>query len=267
MTASFGKSLYNAIQAGTITCNFGGVALGDSWINPMSFVKNWAPYLWATAEIDWNGYIAIMKASNNTQAAVDQKKWSLATDLWGETEDTVERYSANVNFYNILQRGQPEKLKGKVGPWRYLRTVNDDSLNELMNGPMKKKLNIPSNVFWGGQSDNVFKALYVDFMQDVTSTVDFLLSSGINVVIYTGNLDLICCTIGTLDWMTNLKWSGMSIWNNTQRKSIFDNNEVLLAFEKSYKNLRFFTILAAGHMVPTDSPIAAEIMLRSVIYK
>jgi len=39
MTASFGKSLYNAIQAGTITCNFGGVALGDSWINPMSFVK------------------------------------------------------------------------------------------------------------------------------------------------------------------------------------------------------------------------------------
>jgi len=232
MTASFGKALYNAIKGGKIKCDFGGVALGDSWINPMSFVKNWGPYLWATAEVDWNGYIAIMKASNATQSAVNQKDWSTATDLWGSAEETVENYSSNIDFYNILQRGGDNKRKDKsVGPWRYLRTVNDDGLTALMNGPIKKKLNIPTNVVWGGQSENVFRALYVDFMQDVTSTVDYLLNNGVNVVVYTGNLDLICCSIGTLDWMTNLKWSGMNNWNGITREEIYDV-DTIVAFEK-----------------------------------
>jgi len=268
MTASFGKGLYNAIQQGSIKCNFGGVALGDSWINPMSFVKNWAPYLWSTAEIDWNGYLAIMKASNSTQAAVDQKRWTTATQLWGQTEDVVEQYSDSVNFYNILQRNTDQKQQKKntfKGPLRYMNEVNDDGLTALMNGPVKQKLNIPTNVVWGGQSMNVFEALAEDFMQDVTSTVDFLLNNGVNVVVYTGNLDLICCTIGTLDWMKGLKWSGMSSWNLAYRRSVYDPSNIVVAFDKTYKNLRFYTILAAGHMVPTDQPIAAEIMLRTVI--
>lgn len=56
---------------------------------------------------------------------------------------------------------------------------------------------------WGGQSNDVFSHLSVDFMQDVTPTVDYLLEKGFPVVVYSGNLDLICCTMGTFDWMNS----------------------------------------------------------------
>jgi len=265
MASSFGKALFDAIKAKSITCNFGGVALGDSWINPMSFVKNWAPYLWTTAEVDWNGYNSISKAANMTQAAVDQKKWTTATDLWGVTEAAVQICTDGINFYNILQRGISETKEKVFGPLRYLRATGGDGLDALMNGEIKKKLNIPNNVYWGGQSNNVFQYLYEDFMQDVTGTVDYLLNNGVTVVIYTGNLDLICCSTGTFDWMNNLKWSGMYNWLNSRRDSIYDPSSMIVGFEKTYKNLRVFTILDAGHMIPTDQPIAAEIMLNSVL--
>jgi serine carboxypeptidase 1 len=83
-------------------------------------------------------------------------------------------------------------------------------------------------------------------MQDVVATVDSLLGSGVKVVVYSGNLDLICCTIGTLDWMNYMQWNGYSQWKTSPRSSILDSAGSIVAFEKSFQNLRFFTILGAG---------------------
>jgi len=111
MTASFGKALNDAINAGQITSNFKGVALGDSWIEPMDFVNNWAPYLFATAEINQAGYDTIKQWADKTQAACDAQKWVTATNLWSVTETAVEEVSDGVDFYNILDRSGSDKKK------------------------------------------------------------------------------------------------------------------------------------------------------------
>lgn len=267
MAADFAAALTQAIKSGKVNCNFQAVALGDAWIRPMSFVNSWGPFLYATAEIDSVGLQKIQKAANATQRAVDQKQWSRATDLWANTEDVVEQVGAGVNFYNILHR--PASSRSSFGITRAMQRqllhLKGDKLTALMTGPIAKKLGIPSSVTWGSQSSDVFQALSGDFMQDVVATVDSLLTNGVKVVVYTGNLDLICCSIGTLDWMNYLHWSGYPSWKAAPRTNLVSQAGSIVGFEKSFQNLRFFTILAAGHMIPSDQPEAGQILLRSVL--
>lgn len=94
-----------------------------------------------------------------------------------------------------------------------------------MNGPVRQKLGvIPENVTWGGtafdtsnkiccsskantfasscvpvrpgQAEEVFSKMAGDFMKPVVDVVDQLLSAGVNVTVYNGQLDLIVDTMG-----------------------------------------------------------------------
>ena len=59
----------------------------------------------------------------------------------------------NVDFYNILNHnGNSETVQSTSEKYAttYLKIVHEDKLSQLMNGPVKKALNIPSNVTWGG---------------------------------------------------------------------------------------------------------------------
>lgn len=45
-TSSTLLSVFQNIQAGKISCNFKGFAMGDSWISPIDSTLTWAPYLY-----------------------------------------------------------------------------------------------------------------------------------------------------------------------------------------------------------------------------
>ena len=44
-----------AIQDGSVKCNFKGFAMGDSWISPVDSVLTWGPYLYATVSTPTSG--------------------------------------------------------------------------------------------------------------------------------------------------------------------------------------------------------------------
>ena len=63
-----------------------------------------------------------------------------------------------VDFFNILRHHSPDgqsvsEVRGNGGRQlpRLLRRYHEDPLSALMNGPIKKQLNIPQNVVWGGK--------------------------------------------------------------------------------------------------------------------
>lgn len=283
MTTSFAKALNDAIKAGTVNSNFRGVALGDSWIEPMDFVNTWAPYLYNTAEINQDGYDQISLWANRTQSACDRNQWETATNLWSVTETVVEEVSAGVDFYNILDRNTSDDFR-KRGDLNIERFVGDktftsarfmrkhlsryaaDPLTIYMNGPNREYLGIiPEDVIWGAQSNKVFDYLSADFMQSVTSVVDELISSGISVNIYSGNLDLICCTIGTVRWINRLKWKDLSKFWASERTT-FEVDGIIVGFKQTYDNVAFYTILDAGHMVPSDQGEASILMVQDIIF-
>lgn len=86
-------------------------------------------------------------------------------------------------------------------------------------------------------------------------------------MVYNGQLDLICDTLGTLDWVNQLKWSGINYWKNNATKTTYfpEGSNKLGGFYKGYKNFEFYWIMMAGHMAPTDNPEASIEMVKRII--
>ena len=147
---------------------------------------------------------------------------------------------------------------------------------------------IPDDVIWGAQSGAVFSNLTEDFMLDVVGVVDDVLdrgelpsrqgaevqgaepscqtelsvkaghcscgdAAGVPVYIYSGQLDLICCHIGTEDWIQTLDWEGRADFEKAPSQPLLHQDGELMGFRKQHTNLHQFVLLNAGHMV---SPLA-----------
>uniref|UniRef100_A0A4D5R9R6 Carboxypeptidase n=1 Tax=Scolopendra viridis TaxID=118503 RepID=A0A4D5R9R6_SCOVI len=274
MAVTFSKTLLKAIEAQKIRCNFAGVALGDSWISPEHSVLSWGPFLYSTSLIDESGLRAINDSAYNVKGAIDKKDFAKATELWNVAETVVQKYTNNVNFYNILTKDNsdvskiPEFTQKHLGNLyrRHVLTFQDDELSKLMNGKIREKLHtIPPNVTWGGQSADVFAALSEDFMKPVTLTVEQLLNlTRLPVIVYNGQLDLIVDTLGTNAWIQNIKWLGLPSFMNATRSPIAIPGDDTAAFVKSFKNFAMYWILKAGHMVPADAGATGLKLLQMV---
>ncbi|XP_037351330.1 retinoid-inducible serine carboxypeptidase [Talpa occidentalis] len=280
MAAGIGLELHKAIQQGTIQCNFAGVALGDSWISPVDSVLSWGPYLYSMSLLDDQGLAEVSQAAEQVLDAINKGRYKEATELWGEAENVIEQNTDGVNFYNILTKDTPmSAMKSSLEftqshlvhlCQRYVRRLHQDALSQLMNGPIRKKLKIiPEDCSWGAQAPNVFINMQGDFMKAVISIVDELLEAGVNVTVYNGQLDLIVDTMGQEAWVRKLKWAELSKFNQLKWKALYSDPESseTSAFVKSHKNLAFYWILRAGHMVPSDQGEMALKMMRLVTHQ
>ncbi|CAN4119434.1 unnamed protein product [Withania somnifera] len=275
-------SALKAIQSGKLNLKLGGVALGDSWISPEDFVFSWGPLLKDVSRMDGNGLQKSNSVLKKLKQQIDADQFEAATNSWSELENVISDNTNSVDFYNfLLDSGMDPlaltttELPKSISMRRYSRYLqvskitpgsNDDDLDNLMNGAIRKKLKIiPQNVSWGGQSDSVFSALNGDFMKPRINEVDELLAKGVNVTVYNGQLDLICATRGTEAWVEKLNWEGLKTFLNMERNPIYcGGDKGTKAFTKSYKNLHFYWILGAGHFVPVDQPCVALDMVASI---
>ncbi|XP_029944496.1 retinoid-inducible serine carboxypeptidase [Salarias fasciatus] len=273
MAAAISLEVTKAVSQGTLKCVFAGVALGDSWISPLDSVMTWGPYLYTTSLLDDFGLQDVNAAAAAVKQAVEQQQFLKATELWSVTETVVEQNTNGVNFYNILTQQPDDRLSSPDDDFislqtrRHLRPLYRQSLSELMNGPIRKKLGIvPQNVTWGGQAEQVFSSMSGDFMRPVVDVVDRLLAAGVNVTVYNGQLDLIVDTLGQELWVKRLKWDGLPAFNQLRWTALDDpaSPGVTGAFYKTYKNFAFYWILKAGHMIPADQGPMALQMLKMI---
>jgi len=275
MTSVFAELLYRAQKAGQIHCNLKGVALGDSWISAVDSVETWGPYLYQYNLLDQADLYKINNISKSTIDAVNAGRFAYATELWGETESLISETTDDVNVYNVLQHHVPsdfalKETYSKLSPnlqqlyKTHVGRFQQQSLADFMNGPVREKLGIiPSYVEWGSQSGDVFKYQSVDFMKPVIDYVDRLIKYGIKVVVFQGQLDMICDTPGAEKWINKLKWPGLSTFKSTPRKPIYlpETGKNTQAFVKTYENFSLYYIMNAGHMVPSDNgPMALQMV-------
>lgn len=144
-------------------------------------------------------------------------------------------------------------------------TERSHKLDQLMRGPVATALGIPSHVQWGSQKDMVFEALNEDFMKPTTNIVEMLLNgTDLNIIIYTGQLDLVVSTPGTLRWVEKLQWPGREGYLDAPREGI-GHEGVLEGYEKCYGKLSMYWINRAGHMAPVDNHKAVQYILEKHI--
>jgi len=264
VAAVYAWHLHVAMRTGRISMNFKGVGLGDSWISPIDFVDTWPDYLYYFSRLSANGLAKTKEQAGQCDQDIADEKWSDATTCWDTMESVVGQFSNDVSWYNVMKNSGDD-------PWSLTEKRNmmlsqsNDQLADLMNGPIRQKLAIiPKNISWGQQANEVFQHQYVDFMKPVIDTVDQLLNeTQLTVFIYNGQFDLICDTAGVELWMSKLKWPSLPAFQASERKEVHDKfaNQEIVAYMQNYKNLYFYWILKAGHMVPHDAPTAALTML------
>ncbi|XP_010666005.1 serine carboxypeptidase-like 51 isoform X1 [Beta vulgaris subsp. vulgaris] len=285
---TLGLSAHKAIIAGQLKLKLGGIALGDSWISPEDFVFSWGPLLKDVARLDDQGFQQANSLAKEIKQQVDKGQYEDATNTWSALESAISSGSNSVDFYNFLLDSALDPLtttttttatnvalSQKLAFGRYSNYLtslmsfpagNGGDLSALMEGPVRKKLKIiPEHVTWGGQADLVFSALQSDFMKPKIAEVDELLSKGVSITIYNGQLDVICSTKGTQAWVEKLKWEGLKNFLNEGRTPLYcENDEGTKGFMRSYKNLHFYWILGAGHFVPLEQPCVALKMVGNI---
>lgn len=304
MTVGIANALLAAVDAGEIKTNFRGVALGDSWISGVDSVLSWGPVLKTFSEMTEQELDVLnTEAVQPCAAACAAGNWSEAINQWGHAEGIIDNFSC-VDFYNLLNENcdnlneNPPKyltdtqlaladpgIKHDILQRLYARHVRrplSDPVDDLMNGPIRIKLNagprgkvIPDNVTFGGGGD-VFGALSNDFMRPVLTDLDQLLSSGrINVTVYEGQLDLICSPYGAELWMHKLQWAGMPGFYATKKTAYAAwPGAPTGAFRRSFINngpggdggsLNLWNVLRAGHLLPMDNGDMALRMVSTIL--
>ncbi|KAF1882914.1 hypothetical protein Lal_00003096 [Lupinus albus] len=298
-----GLSALKSIQEGKLKVKFGGVALGDTWISPIDFVFSWGPLLKDLSRLDDNGLQKVNSLAEKIKQQLEAGQFVDATYSWSDLENLISMSSNNVDFYNLLKDSESDSetlsemelgLYKEVSMMRYSKYLSstlrssfngeEDDLEKLLNGVIRKKLKIiPENVTipiqihdhianacadrYVAQSSDAFDNLLGDFMKPRITEVDELLALGVNVTIYSGQLDLICATKGTEAWLKKLKWEGLPNFLVEDRSPLFcGSDKSTKGFYKSYKNLHFYWILGAGHFVPTEQPCVALDMLGAITH-
>jgi len=250
MTANFGVALDMAITAHQIGLkDFRGVALGDSWVAPVDCMYSYPPFLQSISLINQeqsdNLTIYAEWAENDMQEGLGVN----ATNWWGIQQSMAEIFADNVNIYNYLY---------------YYDYLPENQLAELAQTVLHKKWNIPANVTWAGESDQVFMSMQQDFMKPGVAAVEYLLSKGYVVAVYSGQLDIIVDVICIQSWMATLNWAGINSWSNAPRVAQLIEGTPQ-GYSQIYDNLQMWGVFKAGHMVPADNPEMALKMFQSII--
>uniref|UniRef100_A0A1A9VMJ8 Retinoid-inducible serine carboxypeptidase n=1 Tax=Glossina austeni TaxID=7395 RepID=A0A1A9VMJ8_GLOAU len=271
MAPEFALELYYAKKRGEIRSNLQSVALGDPWTSPIDSVLSWAPLLLNMGIVDYDGYDKIMAAANKTLELIEAGKWTEATAQWGNTQSVVHKQSKGVDFYNIEKPTRGDTFQAKQSDYDVMfRTLvhydidenRDQMLSDLMRANVTKALGLPSHVKWGSQSGLTFQKLRGDFMKPVIDVVSELLDkTPLKVGVFSGQLDLICATLGSVNWIDRMQWSYKQDYLNAPREAI-TVDRVLEGYVKTAGNFSMFWVNRAGHMVPADNPAAMSFILK-----
>jgi vitellogenic carboxypeptidase-like protein len=87
----------------------------------------------------------------------------------------------------------------------------------------------------------------------------------VRTLVYNGQNDVVVNTPGVLQYLNGLSWHGASQWKRKQ-KTPWRIGGVVKGWAKVHDNLWFVLVNGAGHMVPTDQPLASYAMMEHFIH-
>ncbi len=269
MTPVVAWVLNKAIREGEIECNLRGAAIGNGWVSGSDIVVHWPEMLYEASLIDDIQKVNLTIAAWNGVTAAYLEDWDLFAEEYGKINRILGTILPFLNFYDINKLYDYPVAENNFKKVPAL-TVYDIPLRDFMNGPVRRKLGIiPQDKEWtsGGQ----VLAQFYDGNRDVYRPVfhlvdDLLINSDIDIIIYQGTADIICCTPGVLRWMSRLTWPEKQNWDAAPRTPLISSgsNKVEM-FVKAHQKLKMYWFPGASHVVPADAPGAAFRMLNRII--
>uniref|UniRef100_A0A8C5R965 Carboxypeptidase n=1 Tax=Leptobrachium leishanense TaxID=445787 RepID=A0A8C5R965_9ANUR len=134
----------------------------------------------------------------------------------------------------------------------------------LNNAYVRKALNIPPGVQqWEVCSFDVYRAYGRVYQSMKDHYLKLLSAMKYRVLVYNGDVDMACNFLGD-QWFVDSLGQKLLV---QRRQWLYNDGNIqqIGGFVKEFSNLTFLTIKGAGHMVPTDKPVAAFTMFSRYI--
>ncbi|KAF6211952.1 hypothetical protein GE061_012469 [Apolygus lucorum] len=219
--------------------NLKGIAIGDGLVDPKNMMV-YSDYLYQHGLTDDNLYATLKAMENKTVKYIDEQNF----------------HNATAEFWNIL--GVLHEVSGPIDQYDYLKAgVDDISENAtsayLNQTSVRRSLHVGNLSYSNGEK--VQNKLYEDVMKSVAPWLEELMDE-YRVMLYNGQLDIICAYPLTVNYIKLLKWSGAEEYRKAPRKQWFVGED-LAGYTKSVGNFTEVLVRNAGHMVPADQPLWA----------
>ncbi|GIL92291.1 hypothetical protein Vretimale_18448 [Volvox reticuliferus] len=153
-----------------------------------------------------------------------------------------------INVYDIT--------KTCDGPLCYDMSAADEFLNRP---EVREELGV-GNRRWQECNMDVNGDFMGDWLRSYDQLLPAMLDDGIRVMIYAGDLDLICNWVGNERWVDALAWEQSEAWPSATPEE-WHVAGAAAGTVRALGPLSFVRVYQAGHMVPMDQPQAALYML------
>jgi len=262
---SYGGHYVPAIAAGIVTAtgkvrgqeyllkyNLKAIAVGNGWVDPYVQFGSYGRYAYENKLITDTIWSSMNTTYIQCENDLQNKDWAAADRQCNSLMDTVLRHAGNLNVYNI-------KLPC-IGSLCY----DLKNIVTYLNTPQVQKNLGVNGITWKPCENTVGSAFYQDTLESYKVDIPTILSAGVRVVIYSGDLDLICNWMGGYQWSLSMQWPGQNELVNATAKTWLVNG-VAAGNSISAQGFTFLRVFDAGHMVPHDKPEQALELLRKII--
>ena len=233
------------------------------------------------AKPTWDSFVSLCRGSTKTAAANAKKCEALTIEMFQQIgnlnpyaldynvciEDTTSNKAGKINkgkaqrfkMMHSLMAAQSEKLRVMMGvnaTEPVYEPCEDDYTSTYLNqANVKEAMHVNTNIIWEECS---YKINYsgADGLVSMVPNYQYLIDGGygLNILVYSGDDDSVCSTIGTQEWIWGMGYSPTKPYWNTYTVN-GQTAGYLTRFGTT--KLALLTVHDAGHEVPTYKPEAA----------
>ncbi|KAM8716521.1 hypothetical protein ACLKA7_003403 [Drosophila subpalustris] len=253
MAPEFALELYRAKERGQLECQLKSVVVGNPWTSPLDSTLSYAPYLLQMGIVDHDGYSSIAKVAAEIAQLVYAEKWLQVIEQNSDIQELIKFHTGGVFLYNTQRRVHVDD------DYRY---GEDPKLRDFMITNVTQTLNLTHMSEWMVQNGTVFINLGADIFKPAIHIITRLLNeTPLRVGVYSGILDMLCATPGTVNWINRMPWHRKQEYVSSPRRP-FRINGVLEGYEKRGGGFSMYWVFRAGHMVQQENPAAMSHILR-----
>eukprot|EP01125_Pyxidicula_operculata_P014720 TRINITY_DN4936_c0_g1_i1.p1 TRINITY_DN4936_c0_g1~~TRINITY_DN4936_c0_g1_i1.p1 ORF type:complete len:413 (+),score=102.17 TRINITY_DN4936_c0_g1_i1:104-1342(+) len=256
---SYGGHYVPAIANGIVSStkllaqyNLKAIGVGNGWVDPYIQYNAYGSYAYANNLINNQVWSQMNQTYAQCATDLDNQDWQDASQDCGSIMQIVLEYNNNLNWYNI-------KLPC-VGSLCYDFT----NIDNYLNTPSVQQSIGVNGIQWEACNYDVNAAFYQDTLQSYATDLPAVLAAGVRVVIYNGDLDLICNWMGGQKWTNALQWPGQQAFNSAPVQP-WTVSGTPAGTSQAAQGFTFVRVYNAGHMVPHDQPAVALQLLQNII--
>uniref|UniRef100_A0A0A9YIS5 Carboxypeptidase n=1 Tax=Lygus hesperus TaxID=30085 RepID=A0A0A9YIS5_LYGHE len=231
--------------------NLKGIAIGDGWVDPYNMI-DYSSLLYDLDFIDLKTRDQFAKIEKEIKTLIRKGDFAQANSLMGsyfeEDQSLVSNVTGINNWYNYL------KMEGDD---------DDDMIGYLNSSDVRRHIHVGNSTFVD-LSGTVYRHLLSDNLVSTKTKLETLMDH-YRVLLYSGQLDLICAYSLTMNYVRKLKWKGAVEYRKAERQRWFVGKDVAGYF-KSAGNFTELLVRDAGHMVPGDQPVWALRMITNFVF-